>query len=57
MLLEIGVGTGRNLDRYPDGVDLVGIDLSPAMLGLARAQAELSGSGATWICNSATRRR
>jgi ubiquinone/menaquinone biosynthesis C-methylase UbiE len=43
-VLEIGVGTGRNLDRYPDsGVDLVGIDLSPAMLGLARARAQRLG--------------
>jgi ubiquinone/menaquinone biosynthesis C-methylase UbiE len=38
-VLEIGIGTGRNLDRYPDGVHLVGVDLSPAMLGLAKARA------------------
>jgi ubiquinone/menaquinone biosynthesis C-methylase UbiE len=42
-VLEIGVGTGRNLDKYPDGVRLVGIDLSPAMLGLARARARQLG--------------
>src|SRR4029453_9114189 len=42
-VLEVGVGTGRNLDRYPDGVRLVGIDLSPAMLDLAKARARQLG--------------
>ncbi len=35
-VLEVGIGTGRNLDLYPDGIDLTGIDLSSGML--ARAQ-------------------
>jgi ubiquinone/menaquinone biosynthesis C-methylase UbiE len=38
-VLEVGVGTGRNLDNYPEGVHLIGIDLSPTMLGVARARA------------------
>jgi ubiquinone/menaquinone biosynthesis C-methylase UbiE len=42
-VLEIGIGTGRNLDRYPAGVHLVGIDLSPAMLDLARTRARQLG--------------
>jgi len=42
-VLEVGVGTGRNLDAYPAGVRLIGIDLSPAMLGLARAKARQLG--------------
>ena len=42
-VLEVGVGTGRNLDSYPDGVHLVGIDLSPAMLDLAKARARQLG--------------
>ena len=42
-VLEIGVGTGRNLEMYPNDVDLVGIDLSPAMLGFARARARQLG--------------
>lgn len=42
-VLEIGVGTGRNLDRYPQGVRVTGIDLSPAMLSLARARAQELG--------------
>ena len=37
--LEIAVGTGRNLRYYPEGVELVGIDLSTAMLGIAQRYA------------------
>lgn len=35
-VLEAGVGTGRNLPYYPAGTDIIGIDLSPAMLMRAR---------------------
>ena len=38
--LEVGVGTGRNLDHYPPAVDLSGIDISPAMLARARQRAQ-----------------
>jgi ubiquinone/menaquinone biosynthesis C-methylase UbiE len=38
-VLEVAVGTGRNLQFYPDSVRLTGIDLSPAMLALARERA------------------
>ncbi|MDW3178641.1 MAG: methyltransferase domain-containing protein [Acidimicrobiia bacterium] len=38
--LEVGVGTGRNLGLYPDGVELVGIDVSANMLARARRVAE-----------------
>ncbi len=31
-LLDAGVGTGRNIAFYPPGSEVVGIDLSPAML-------------------------
>lgn len=37
--LEIGIGTGRNLQYYPDSVRLTGLDVSPAMLELARERA------------------
>ena len=37
--LEIAIGTGRNLPLYPSGMRLVGIDLSPEMLDLARERA------------------
>jgi phosphatidylethanolamine/phosphatidyl-N-methylethanolamine N-methyltransferase len=35
-VLEVGVGTGLSLQHYPEGVDVVGIDLSPDMLQHAR---------------------
>lgn len=38
--LEIGIGTGANLAHYPGDVVLTGIDWSPAMLDLARRQAD-----------------
>lgn len=38
-VLEVAVGTGRNLSCYPDSVRLTGIDLSPAMLDIARTRA------------------
>lgn len=38
-VLEVAVGTGLNLEHYPAGTRLAGIDLSPAMLALARARA------------------
>ena len=38
--LEIAIGTGANLTHYPDEVDLSGIDWSPAMLLVARRQAD-----------------
>jgi len=42
-VLEVGVGTGRNLDLYPPGVDLTGVDLSESMLARARRRAERLG--------------
>ena len=37
--LEVGVGTGKNLIFYPDGLDITAIDLSPRMLERARKRA------------------
>jgi ubiquinone/menaquinone biosynthesis C-methylase UbiE len=37
--LEVGVGTGRNLSSYPDGVEVTGIDISEGMLSRARRRA------------------
>ncbi|KUP98346.1 class I SAM-dependent methyltransferase [Thermobifida cellulosilytica] len=43
-VLEVAVGTGRNLAHYPDGVtEVVGIDLSPNMLARARTAAARVG--------------
>src|SRR5687768_5177387 len=37
--LELAVGTGRNLPFYPPDVELTGVDVSPAMLDVARQRA------------------
>ncbi len=35
-VLEIGVGTGKNIPYYPENIELTGIDLSPGMLKRAQ---------------------
>jgi ubiquinone/menaquinone biosynthesis C-methylase UbiE len=42
-VLEVGVGTGANLEHYPEGVSLTGIDLSEKMLERARGRAAKLG--------------
>jgi ubiquinone/menaquinone biosynthesis C-methylase UbiE len=42
-VLEVAIGTGRNLSFYPQGIRLTGIDFSPAMLEVARRQADQLG--------------
>jgi ubiquinone/menaquinone biosynthesis C-methylase UbiE len=42
-VLEGAIGTGRNLPFYPEGVRLTGVDISPAMLKIARRRASELG--------------
>ena len=42
-VLEVAIGTGRNLIFYPEGAFVTGIDLSPAMLEIARQRASELG--------------
>jgi len=43
-ILEVGVGTGLTLERYPHGASVMGIDISNEMLNIARERArKLSG--------------
>jgi ubiquinone/menaquinone biosynthesis C-methylase UbiE len=42
-VLLVGVGTGADLPLLPEGVQAVGVDLSPAMLSRARARLPLAG--------------
>lgn len=42
-VLEIAIGTGRNLTHYPRGVDLTGVEQSAAMLDVARRRAAREG--------------
>jgi ubiquinone/menaquinone biosynthesis C-methylase UbiE len=39
-VLEVGVGTGRNLPYFSPDIRLTGIDISPAMIELARRRAD-----------------
>ena len=45
-VLEVAVGTGRNLPYYPDGITLTGIEYSPGMLDLAKEKAKELGVAA-----------
>jgi ubiquinone/menaquinone biosynthesis C-methylase UbiE len=46
-VLEVAVGTGRSLPHYPADVSVTGIELSPAMLAIARQRAADLGRGVT----------
>ncbi|MCD4800364.1 MAG: class I SAM-dependent methyltransferase [Methanococcoides sp.] len=37
--LEVGLGTGKNFDHYPENAQMVAIDLSPGMMGKAKGRA------------------
>lgn len=39
-VLEVAIGTGLNLEHYPPGVRLTGIEFSPDMLAIARRRAD-----------------
>jgi ubiquinone/menaquinone biosynthesis C-methylase UbiE len=39
-VLEVAIGTGRNLPHYPQDIHLTGLDFSPQMLQLAQRRAE-----------------
>jgi ubiquinone/menaquinone biosynthesis C-methylase UbiE len=43
-VLEVGVGTGKNLPYYPEDLNVTAIDLSPRMLVRAHVKAERLGS-------------
>ena len=41
-ILDAGVGTGRNIEFYPSGAEVIGIDVSRAMLARAERRRRLS---------------
>ncbi len=48
-VLEIGVGTGRNLEHYPAGVEITGVDVSPRMLRRAQRRTQPLGLSTTLL--------
>jgi len=42
-VLEVAIGTGRNLSFYPPGIRLTGVEFSSAMLAVARERANTLG--------------
>ena len=38
-VLEVGIGTGKNMPFYPAGISIIGIDLTPGMLQRAEKRA------------------
>ncbi|MBB6217270.1 ubiquinone/menaquinone biosynthesis C-methylase UbiE [Anaerosolibacter carboniphilus] len=42
-VLEVGVGTGKNIEYYPEGLDITAIDFSEKMLAKAKDKAERLG--------------
>jgi ubiquinone/menaquinone biosynthesis C-methylase UbiE len=48
-ILDAGIGTGRNIPFYPRGADVVGIDVSPAMLARAERRKARLGAAVTLI--------
>jgi ubiquinone/menaquinone biosynthesis C-methylase UbiE len=48
-VLEVAIGTGRNLPYYPRDRRLTGIDLTPAMLAIARGRARELGIAAALL--------
>jgi len=54
-ILEVGVGTGRNLTYHPSGARLIAVDLSPRMLRRAAARARGLGSDVDLLLADAQR--
>ncbi|MET4050241.1 MULTISPECIES: class I SAM-dependent methyltransferase [unclassified Rhodococcus (in: high G+C Gram-positive bacteria)] len=52
-VLEIAIGTGLNLDHYPAGVELTGIELSPEMLARAGSKSREAMPGAQLMLGDA----
>lgn len=54
-VLELGVGTGKNVRFYPDDAQVVGLDISPRMLARAERRVERYSKAARMIVADAQR--
>lgn len=54
-ILDAGVGTGRNMSFYPEGSEVVGVDLSPEMLERARRRTRESPASVQLLQMDVTR--
>lgn len=54
-VLEAGVGTGRNLEYYPHGVNLTAMDFSPAMLRKASKRCSKASCNVQFVHEDAAR--
>jgi ubiquinone/menaquinone biosynthesis C-methylase UbiE len=52
-VLEVGVGTGKNVPYYPDNVNITAIDFSEKMLSMARQKVKKFNKQAELICMDA----
>jgi ubiquinone/menaquinone biosynthesis C-methylase UbiE len=52
-VLEVGVGTGKNIAFYPAGVRVTGVDLTPGMLDRARKRAAILNREVTLLLGDA----
>ena len=52
-ILEVGVGTGKNIAFYPEGVRVTGVDLTPGMLDRARKRAAILNREVTLLLGDA----
>lgn len=49
MVLEVAVGTGKNLPHYPPGCRIIAVDLSREMLNLASKRAAALSTNASFL--------
>lgn len=52
-VLEVGVGTGKNIPFYPSGTHITAIDLTPGMLERAKRKADKLGNDAELLLGDA----
>jgi len=55
VILETGVGTGRNLRHYSPQADVTAVDLSPSMIRIAAKRAKKAACRVRLLCRDATR--